>query len=295
MEIRTVLCPVDFSGQTARELALATQICTRFGARLVLEHNLDPRPPNYLTVTWMWSEEFEGAEEQKVGKAQKRLQSLLDELAGKVSCEAKLTRGPIDDVLVLLAKELPADLIVMGSHGWSTAEHTSLTEKMIGRSPVPVLTVGNREGEPAPLFDAMPGGRPRLLATVDDESKVDAAVEYAVALAREVAGNLLLLEIFPEGSAAGRKAGRLAAAEEQLRHLAGDLPDDRIESKAVAGHQVESILDEIAGSQVDLVVRPVHGGLMPKAKRRQQADFGLLHSSPCPVLFVPAGFSAASS
>jgi hypothetical protein len=66
MRIRTVLCPVDFTSKTGRELELAKQVCGFFGARLVVEHNLDPRPPNFLTVTWMWSEEFEGEEEQKL-------------------------------------------------------------------------------------------------------------------------------------------------------------------------------------------------------------------------------------
>ena len=58
MEMRTVLCPVDFSGRSGRELSLARDVCREFGARLVLEHNLDPRPPSFLTVTWMWSEDL---------------------------------------------------------------------------------------------------------------------------------------------------------------------------------------------------------------------------------------------
>ena len=81
MEVRTVLCPVDFTGQTGRELAWAKQVCQLFEARLVVEHNLDPRPPNFLTVTWMWSEEFEGDEEYKAGKAQEKLRVLLEELS----------------------------------------------------------------------------------------------------------------------------------------------------------------------------------------------------------------------
>jgi len=291
MEIRTVLCPVDFSGKTGRELALAKQVCSFFGARLVVEHNLDPRPPNFLTVTWMWSEEFEGQEELKQGSAQEKLRGLLQELSKTLECEAKLTRGPIDDVLLLLVKDLPADLLIMGSHGWSTAEHQSLTEKMISQCPIPVLTVGNAEGEMSPLFVRDRQEPIRILATVDDERRPDAAMTYAVSMANHLGATLVLLEVFPEGTGSGARADRMAVAEERMAALVGDAPDLCVESKAVAGHQVESILALVAETEVDLIVRPVHTGFMPKAKRRHYADLELLHSSPCPVLFVPHKFN----
>ena len=260
MEIRTVLCPVDFSGQTGRELSLAKQICQKFGARLVVEHNLDPRPPNFLTVTWMWSEEFEGDEEQKAGKAQERLGSLLEELSQEVECEAKLTRGPIDDVLLLLVKELPADMLVMGSHGWSSAEHQSLTEKMISRSQVPVLTVGNAEGELPDLFVRQgTETRPRILVTVDDDRKPQSAVTYAARLAEMIDGQLHLIEVLAPDVAKG-SADRAALAEERLAQLLGDT--------GAAGVQIQAL-------------------------EGRQADFDLLHRSPCPVAYVPAKYEVA--
>ena len=38
--IRTILCPVDFSPAAARQVDLASQLCLKFNARLVLHHNL---------------------------------------------------------------------------------------------------------------------------------------------------------------------------------------------------------------------------------------------------------------
>jgi nucleotide-binding universal stress UspA family protein len=179
----------------------------------------------------------------------------------------------------------------MGSHGWSTAEHTSLTEKMIRESPIPVLTVGNGEGEPPTLFGSEESRRPRILATVDDENHSDVGVDYAAALTDQIDARLELLEVFPEGSDKGKSADRMSRAEEKMRSLAGDSLGDRVESRAVAGDQVEAILREVEARGIDLVVRPVHSGLLPKAKRRQYADLELLHSSPCPVVFVPAKFT----
>ena len=39
-DTRIVLCPIDFSELSRRELALATEVCATFGARLVLHHNI---------------------------------------------------------------------------------------------------------------------------------------------------------------------------------------------------------------------------------------------------------------
>jgi len=38
--IRTVVCPVDFSPATSRQVDLASDVCRAFGARLILHHNV---------------------------------------------------------------------------------------------------------------------------------------------------------------------------------------------------------------------------------------------------------------
>ena len=64
-EIKTVLCPVDFSPASEVELNLATQLCERFGARMILQHNIDDVPPVYLANAWMYSETHMYPEEEQ--------------------------------------------------------------------------------------------------------------------------------------------------------------------------------------------------------------------------------------
>ena len=125
----TVLCPVDFSPLSERAFELAVAVCQKTGARLVLHHNLGTRPPNFLTVSWMWSEDHEAAEEELAASAPDRLEELFTRIPEGVEYEAKITRAPTDTALLYLADELPADLIIMGTHGVSDAEHQSLTEE----------------------------------------------------------------------------------------------------------------------------------------------------------------------
>ena len=62
--IRTILCPVDFTSVTEETVHLAAQLCRQMKAKLILHHNLGVRPPGYLSVNWMVSEET-GEREQK--------------------------------------------------------------------------------------------------------------------------------------------------------------------------------------------------------------------------------------
>ena len=92
-EIRTVLCPVDFSSVSEYEVNLAAQLCERFGARLIVQHNIDLVPPVYLANSWMYSETYMYPEEEKEIKASRLLGALLDKLSKSIKCEGKLTFG----------------------------------------------------------------------------------------------------------------------------------------------------------------------------------------------------------
>ena len=193
-------------------------------------------------------------------------------------------------MLLLLMKDLPADLLVMGSHGWSSAEHQSLTEKMISQCTAPVLTVGNSDGDVPHLFaTGQDGDTARILVTVDNDRKAQPAVIYAAQLAARIGGELSLLEVLAP-DVAKKGAERLARANERLRNVLGDSFDGEFNSHAVAGEEVGSILQQADEGRVDLIVRPVHGGIMPWKKTERQADLDLLHRSPCPVIYVPARY-----
>jgi hypothetical protein len=51
--IRIVVCPVDFSAATDRQVKLAADVCRAFGARLVLHHNITDVSVG-AGIGWMW-------------------------------------------------------------------------------------------------------------------------------------------------------------------------------------------------------------------------------------------------
>jgi hypothetical protein len=68
------------------------------------------------------------------------MQAALNALPRDVWAEGVVSVGSVVGALLALAEELHADLIVLGSHGWSTETHASVTERIIAEAPRPVLT-----------------------------------------------------------------------------------------------------------------------------------------------------------
>lgn len=77
IRVGTVLCPVDLGPTSESTVRLGSILCERLGARLVLHHNLDSRPPGFLSVRWMWSEDHEDDAARQADSAPERLRELM--------------------------------------------------------------------------------------------------------------------------------------------------------------------------------------------------------------------------
>jgi universal stress protein A len=284
MNIRTVLCPIDFSPLSEQAVDLAVAVCRRFGARLVLEHNLDSRPPAFVSVTWMWTEGHEPADEKKAREAEQKLRQLLSRLPTDLPREARLTRGPIDVGLLEVARLLPADLIVIGSHGWSRADHQSLTEKILDGAPCPVLTpTGNGNVDFLEPAEAIPA-----LVPADFSAHSRAALRQALALLDRLPLTLHVVHV--ERPPAGARD-----PEGDRRRLEALVPEplrSRVRFHVRAGEPSEQILEAARELGAKLIVMGCHpksvlGRFFKGATARH-----VLHEAACPVWFEPASASA---
>ena len=88
--IETVLCPVDFSPATPRQVDVAAELCRTFNARLVLHHNRHSLG-SVASVGWMWNADHQG-DSQTVVEA--KLRDCLSRVPEGVSAEPLMTEGP---------------------------------------------------------------------------------------------------------------------------------------------------------------------------------------------------------
>jgi nucleotide-binding universal stress UspA family protein len=144
VQIRKILCPVDFSENARKAVAAAKEYAARFGADLRLVHVI----PSYLIKEkWgMWNK-IGSADRKKFdaamqAEAESGLEALCREcgLAGK----GEVLQGNPSEKIATLAINGGYDLVAMGSRGLSRVRSVligSTTDALLKTSPCPVLIV----------------------------------------------------------------------------------------------------------------------------------------------------------
>lgn len=190
MNIRRILCPVDFSDASAHAVEHATAVARWYGARLTVLHVYPSvgRPPT-LPVP-----DAGGAHAPTPAE----IEAIRDRAASAVSADAgvmvhvSVVPGQPVGGIVEQARALPADLIVMGTHGAGGFERLilgSVTEKVLRKAPCPVLTVPPR----AETTSTQPFKR--VLCAIDFSECSEKALAYAASLAKESGATLTLLHV----------------------------------------------------------------------------------------------------
>jgi nucleotide-binding universal stress UspA family protein len=149
--IKTILLPTDGSECSAKAMAYALSFAKQYGGRVVALHVVDQRWEEHTRIVFaevgqdMTQKIRNGYEEE----ARRILREVTD-AAGKVgvSVETRVVSGIPSEYIVRVAQELPADLIIMGTHGRAGMSHLllgSVAERVVRKAPCPVLTVRKEE------------------------------------------------------------------------------------------------------------------------------------------------------
>lgn len=142
--IRTILVPTDFSGGAGRALDWAQTLARAFGAKIVLLHVVD------LAVEWTPVGGLGSiptpAPAEFVERFTNDARAALDAIAQDAPqvTQRLLRKGHPRDVILDVAREAGADVIVMGTHGRRGFSHLfigSVAEHVVRHAPVPVWTV----------------------------------------------------------------------------------------------------------------------------------------------------------
>ena len=149
IHINKILHPTDFSANSNHALKYACAFANHFGAELHVVHvvadlALITLPPvdGYLP---------EGYYQDAKKRAEEELAKIPDrELIGNATVIKKTLDGSAFLEIIRYAHDNEIDIIVMGTHGYSGLTHMlmgSIAEKVVRKSPCPVLTVHPEEHE----------------------------------------------------------------------------------------------------------------------------------------------------
>jgi nucleotide-binding universal stress UspA family protein len=300
MKIERILCPVDFSEFGDRALAQAARIARWFEASVTALHviptplwvvSADPGVPYAVPADLLRVQREETAE---------ALERLVDpHRAEGVVVHSRLQDGDPSRVIQEAALDLPADLLVMGTHGRSGFEHLllgSVAEKVLRRATCPVLTVGTSSvpSPGGPLFR-------RILCALDLTEASGKTLETALSLAEENMARVTVLHVLeglPGQSGPARYRARpevarlrkeiFSEAEDRLRRAVPEVArvfctvNERVEEGA-AWRELLRVAEETGA---ELIVMGAHSrGAVDRAFFGSTVNH-VVRQAHCPVLVV---------
>lgn len=142
--IQRILVPTDFSEPAEAAVKWGATLAREFEGQLFLMHVV-PEPYAYPWGTELSTLPLNDILAQSQQAAEERLQRVAAETG--LPIDRVLTRTvvgtPVDQILSVIADDR-CDLVVLGTHGRGMVGHLllgSVAERVVRRSPVPVLTV----------------------------------------------------------------------------------------------------------------------------------------------------------
>lgn len=304
IEIRKILCPIDFSDISRHAYAYAVAIARWYESQIVALHVVVNRPAVDAAPTFYVAVPPPVSLDRVREDARRTLQASLPASEGpNVQSEVVVVEAPdVHREIVTQVGVLHADLLVMGSHGRGGFDRVvlgSVAEKVLRKSPVPVLIVPPR----APESASRGAGRfHRILCATDFSPGSLEALTFSLSFAQEADAELILLhvvEALPElyelsmGAHVNITALRTAVEADGLERLKALVPKNAqtystVQTVVSEGRASMEILRLAHDRQCDLVVLGVQGRGPIDRMIFGSTTHEVIRRAMCPVLTVRA-------
>lgn len=293
-EIKQILCPVDLSEISRHALDHARAIAKWYDAHLTVFHVVTPPVPLIPSTGIAEALPVLPPQLGEVAEEVRRFSGLTEAHAGGSTDAVVVEGSPVKEIL-RKAESLPADLLVMGTHGRSGFEALFLgavTEKILRSTHVPVLTV------PPPVERVESVVYKTILCPIEFSDPSTRALEYALTLAEETGARLILLHVVEMlvGAPQFAEVAHFNVAEYQQRleeaaraRLTSAVPEEaRVwctpEERVVSGNAYQVILDMAEQEMAELIVMGVHGKGALNRRLFGSTTHHVIRHARCPVL-----------
>ena len=293
-----ILSPTDLSELSVRPVTYAAALARLYKASLTILHvvpTFEPVPMRSSAIGGAVQTVYPVSREEVLAALERTTQT-----AGTASTDLSLVAEAGNPPAMILeqAVSIPADLVVMGTHGRSGFERAmmgSVAEKVLRKAPCPVLLVPPHTTEDPPADVRFKN----ILCPMDFSPAALQALGFALDLAKQTNGSVTVLHIIewltehePSPYAgfdiAGYRQHLIDDAHQQLQALDSGPPDKEgpIRNVVALGRPHRQILRTAAESKPDLIVMGAQGrggiSLTLFGSTTQQ----VVREAPCPVLTV---------
>jgi nucleotide-binding universal stress UspA family protein len=303
LNIQNIIVPIDFSKMSLQAIPVARQLARRLGAAIHLAHvrHLDYSASLLAPAPPIGPFPFVPYEQDGEQTALEDLKKVASECGVSSATCNVLGGAPPFDEICRLGQTIPADLIVMPTHGRTGLEHVffgSTAERIVQHSSCPVLvTRGNG-------FQGNNGSRFRIktvLVPVDFSNRSREGLRYAITFANEFEAKIILLHamylgyVYSSESTAiydipGLQKAARKTAEHKMRELVRSVNFGGVKFETVftEGSPVLDICAFAKDHNVDLIVTSTHGFTGFTHVLMGSTAEQVVRHAPCSVLVVPS-------
>jgi nucleotide-binding universal stress UspA family protein len=297
-EIKRILCPVDLSDTSRHALDHAFAFTRWYRAHLTVLHVWNaPLPVTPAAGAAVDVSGLPSLRPEDVAEDVRRFSGVTNR-ADANAAVVVVEGSPVREIL-RQAEQIPADLLVMGTHGRSGFEALflgSLTEKVLRSTRVPVLTV------PPALERVESVVYKTILCPIEFSDASTRALEYALTLAQETGARLILLHVI-EQLLDVPQLGKVThfSVPEYRRYLEEDahtrlrsaVPEEaRVwctpEERVLAGKAYRVILEIAEREKAEVIVMGVHGKGALSRRLFGSTTHHVIREARCPVLTLRA-------
>jgi universal stress protein A len=144
--IKQILVPIDFSECSLKALRYAIPLAKEHRAAITLAYVV----PGISGAFGEYGAIDAAAmvKEMRLGSERQLATVAVDEVRGAVAADTWVCAGSPAEEIIAAARKLPADIIVISTHGRTGLKHVllgSVAERVVRHAPCPVLVVRERE------------------------------------------------------------------------------------------------------------------------------------------------------
>src|ERR1035441_635191 len=219
-QIKSILCPVDFSEFSVYAYEYAQSLAWHYKATLFLQHVLYPLHGSFAAYGSNTDSYDKICQHIRADGEQKLQQFATCHARTEIQPQRLVQDGWVTDLILSLAEARAVDLIVMGTHGLRGIDRLilgSVTEKILRRARCPVLAVRKPVHHViSSVHDPEPVHLGKVLLCTDFSEHAHRATEYAVSMAKEYGAELTLLHVMED---VARSTDLESATEKMAKQL----------------------------------------------------------------------------
>jgi len=291
MELKSILCPIDFSDFSAVAYEHASSLAEYYRARLVCLHTVELWKYPYADYAAQEADYARFCKALNEG-GELHLREFVTKYSGHgIQPELVVRQGNASDCILWFAEKENMEVIVMGTHGRRGFDRLvlgSTTDRVIRKAACPVLVVSTASQTGMTTAASGRHRLNRLLYCTDFSHNSERASGYAISVAAEYEAELILLHVAENASDAARAEVIIAERAQELDRLISETERKNFKIRSIVrfGKPYEEIVRYATEAQASLIIMTARGGDAMDRAVFGSTTYRVIQLGPCPVLAV---------